>query len=556
MFSIDCALARPRRMSRLVAGMTGRVLCVLALVCLPVASVQAQSATSTPTPTPSAQTPSATPTPTPPSTSSSSHEHWMADLNAYIGNTPLDRIVIPGSHDTGTYGLIGPHWTYGGAQNVDLKTQLTHGIRWVDIRANYHDGNYFIYHGLITTDTGLPLATVLKDLTDWANTPGHEREIILASISASQDPADTGSPSQFAQLCRTFAQNAGSALLLGSTWDTSHYANQAVYDLTPNQQAALSGQPRIITNWSACDSVVGDRVGLTQFDGYYANVCDQTSVIRWIGQALQIRAGGGSSASAGDTHNSLGSSPIGGFYTLSAAQTTTPNCGVPLYWMGDDSATLDTVKSWYLSNTNNARANLNILSSDFVQTNPVVEDAITMNQVPPLAAASAYTPIEVNLKTANGHFLTAVNGGGVGGANSPGALDAIVHTDARSPGAWETFWVQWLDDAHTKLALRTESGNYMTAVNGGGMGRPWGWINDVPLHTDAGSGSAWEAFTLNVNPNGGTGNLQPATLQTPDGHYVSAVNGGGYGESGKNTVPIHMDAGTIGPDEQFSVVKR
>jgi hypothetical protein len=69
----------------------------------------------------------------------------------------------------------------------------------------------------ITADTGLPLATVLKDLTDWANTPGHEREVILASISASQDSADTGSPTQFKQLCQTFKQNAGSALLLGST---------------------------------------------------------------------------------------------------------------------------------------------------------------------------------------------------------------------------------------------------------------------------------------------------------------------------------------------------
>jgi hypothetical protein len=37
---------------------------------------------------------------------------------------------------------------------------------------------------------------------------------------------------------------------------------------------------------------------------------------------------------------------------------------------------------------------------------------------------------------------------------------------------------------------------------------------------------------------------------------VSLVNGGGIGENGNNTEPIHMDSMTIGPDEQFSVVKR
>jgi hypothetical protein len=44
-----------------------------------------------------------------------------------------------------------------------------------------------------------------------------------------------------------------------------------------------------------------------------------------------------------------------------------------------------------------------------------------------------------------------------------------------------------------------------------------------------------------------------ATLQTPDGHYVTPVNGGGIGENGNNTEPIHIDATTIGPYEQFSV---
>ena len=152
-------------------------------------------------------------------------------------------------------------------------------------------------------------------------------------------------------------------------------------------------------------------------------------MINWIGQALASRARAGNAASSGDTHSELGGT-VSGFYTLSVAQTTTASCGVPLYWMGDNNPALRAVKGWYLSNANNARANLNILYSDFVQTNQVVESAIVMNQVPRLGPASAYTSMKVYLKVANGRYLTAVNGGNMGGSNAPGARDAIVHTDA------------------------------------------------------------------------------------------------------------------------------
>ena len=104
--------------------------------------------------------------------------------------------------------------------------------------------------------------------------------------------------------------------------------------------------------------------------------------------------------------------------------------------------------------------------------------------------------------------------------------------------------------------MKTATGNYVTAVNGGAMGKPAGGISEVPLHTDATSAGAWEVLTLNINADTTIGNLQSGTLQTSDGHYVSAVNGGGYGESGNNTVPIHMDATSIGTYEQFTIVNR
>ena len=44
-----------------------------------------------------------------------------------------------------------------------------------------------------------------------------------------------------------------------------------------------------------------------------------------------------------------------------------------------------------------------------------------------------------------------------------------------------------------KTAIRTINGNYVTAVNGGGMGEA---ANKLPIHTDATRASTWEQFML------------------------------------------------------------
>src|SRR5205814_4274906 len=32
------------------------------------------------------------------------HENWMADMASYIGQRPISQVILPGSHDSGTYG--------------------------------------------------------------------------------------------------------------------------------------------------------------------------------------------------------------------------------------------------------------------------------------------------------------------------------------------------------------------------------------------------------------------------------------------------------------------
>jgi hypothetical protein len=95
-----------------------------------------------------------------------------------------------------------------------------------------------------------------------------------------------------------------------------------------------------------------------------------------------------------------------------------------------------------------------------------------------------------------------------------------------------------------KFALQTSAGNYVTAISGGGVGG----ANDAtcPVHTDATLADAWEGFILEVDD---TVNPPTVIIRTQTGNFVTAVNGGGV--NGGNAQPIHTDVTTVGSWEQF-----
>jgi hypothetical protein len=162
--------------------------------------------------------------------------------------------------------------------------------------------------------------------------------------------------------------------------------------------------------------------------------------------------------------------------------------------------------------------------------------AICLN--PGMAAAQDV----VSLQTASGNYLTAVNGGLSGSQANCGPSMFALHTNATSAGTWETFGVTWLGD--NQIALMTSDGqNYVTAVNGGGMGSV---TDGQAIHTNATTVGPDELFTLTFSNDYST-----VVLQTADGHYVTAVGGGGCG--GVNSVPIHTNATSIGSWETFTL---
>ncbi len=141
---------------------------------------------------------------------------------------------------------------------------------------------------------------------------------------------------------------------------------------------------------------------------------------------------------------------------------------------------------------------------------------------------------EFAFQTSNGHFLTALGGGGHG--------SNAVHTDATKIGGWEKFRLVPVGPAPTSgrpnyYAIMTSNGHYVTAVNGGGV------IGDA-LHTDATNVAAWEIFRMFQQPGG------YFTIQTVNGYLLTAVGGGG-----KTTDPIHTDGKSASGWEMWRLVK-
>jgi hypothetical protein len=146
----------------------------------------------------------------------------------------------------------------------------------------------------------------------------------------------------------------------------------------------------------------------------------------------------------------------------------------------------------------------------------------------------------IGITTVNAHVWTASGGGGQSGTSTP--LSPL-RTDSIWLGPWETFGFSWLDAQRTKFALRTTSGRWVSATGGGGMSG----ANDgtSPLHTDATWAGPWEQFTIKLDNGSHT-----ATLQTFDGHYITANTGNSFGCLG-GPCPLFTDTTGIGELQTF-----
>ncbi len=119
-----------------------------------------------------------------------SNEHWMKDNWDYIKDKKLGQLVIPGTHDSGTYQLA---WGTGGdtakTQINSIGDQLKDGIRYFDLRVReaHHQkcadpSVWWLYHKW----DSYRLQIALDEIVAFIAKPGNENEVIILDFQDSK----------------------------------------------------------------------------------------------------------------------------------------------------------------------------------------------------------------------------------------------------------------------------------------------------------------------------------------------------------------------------------
>lgn len=115
---------------------------------------------------------------------------WMANVRRNKpswGALTLDKLFLPGSHDSGTFNMVdvGIPNVYNQTQSLGFAEQLDAGVRWVDFRVGYYpnyetgaEGPFFTVHA----DYGSwsAVSTALKVIKGWMDS--HTGEIVFLNF--------------------------------------------------------------------------------------------------------------------------------------------------------------------------------------------------------------------------------------------------------------------------------------------------------------------------------------------------------------------------------------
>ncbi|MFF7751649.1 hypothetical protein ACFZCP_20875 [Streptomyces sp. NPDC007971] len=138
---------------------------------------------------------------------------WMGDMHGYLDDRPLNRIAMPGSHDSGSWsipadpGLCTSGWSYNAAsldprlaasisrsQSGSLTDQLDEGARYLDLRLCFEGGQWRTFHGApmggaFFDDVSGEAASVERWVAE------HPSEVVVISVSLTAPAgADTKEP--------------------------------------------------------------------------------------------------------------------------------------------------------------------------------------------------------------------------------------------------------------------------------------------------------------------------------------------------------------------------
>ena len=125
---------------------------------------------------------------------------WMGQIYSVIKDRPINKLMIPGSHDSGTYDLgtkISPDSTLpsiiSGAQinslartqYYSISEQLDRGIRYLDIRLCSDGTNLLVCHSVFANS--LTIESILEQVKNFLDQPVNKNEVVIIDIQAVQN---------------------------------------------------------------------------------------------------------------------------------------------------------------------------------------------------------------------------------------------------------------------------------------------------------------------------------------------------------------------------------
>ncbi len=160
-------------------------------------------------------------------------------------------------------------------EQIDVSAALDQGTRLFSLQARYQDDDYYVAGPQGVSHQ--PLRELFAPMGDWLAAPGHEHELVWLALQT--DPR-SANPARFAAACQAFTSALGPYLLKASDLPEG----KTLDELTPDEQAALQSQPRVITDWSACTGeqppLGGPQVAPTPATTSYEHwMADMASVI-------------------------------------------------------------------------------------------------------------------------------------------------------------------------------------------------------------------------------------------------------------------------------------
>ena len=111
------------------------------------------------------------------------HEKWITKRWASIAGRPLTQIVIPGSHDAGSYQIADRTDATSRAQQVDVATQLLAGSRFLDLRIDEYQNAWYMFHGDAWTD--VQFEHVIQQIDEFL--ASHTKEFLLIELLVTKD---------------------------------------------------------------------------------------------------------------------------------------------------------------------------------------------------------------------------------------------------------------------------------------------------------------------------------------------------------------------------------